>query len=255
MYNKKIKMKGYFVSISCIIFSILFSYFLYAAEYKFTTDKEILSSAITEFTSHSQQPVEACVLEKIEIDGILITFFKDNSDQTVFGFARLLKGVNQRYRIVNATYSQSAYMATIKWHKIETGNENYYAAGGYNFDDNIEAYGLGFYAERSEEIVILKYDINNNQFIDLYAESDLQNELREQKGEDDKYIFDHLADVVLLDKNGNNIRDAYRRNIDDSAGSWSSSATRAELPMLYVFIGIVLILGVLLAVFFYKRIK
>jgi hypothetical protein len=247
MFNKKIKLKGSFASISCIIISILFSYFLYAAEYEFTTDKVVLSSAITDFTSYSQQPVEACVLESIEIDGVLIAFFKDNIDQTVFGFARLVKGVNQRYRIVNAAYSQSAYAATLKWHKVETENENYYAVGGYNFDDNIEAYGLGFYAERSEEIVILKYAINNSQFIDLYAESDLQNELRERKGEDERYILDYLADVVLLDINGNNIRDGYRV-IEDSTGSWSSSTSKAELSMLYVFIGIVLILGILLAI-------
>jgi uncharacterized membrane protein affecting hemolysin expression len=93
----------------------------------------------------------------------------------------------------------------------------------------------------------LKYAINNSQFIDLYAESDLQNELRERKGEDERYILDYLADVVLLDINGNNIRDGYRV-IEDSTGSWSSSTSKAELSMLYVFIGIVLILGILLAI-------
>ena len=112
-FLKKVKKVRIFAAVSCMLLALIGSYLLYSAEYEFSNDKGVLSTAITEYASSSKYPVNAYVLETKEVDGVLIAFFKDNSSSGVYGFARLLKGINQKYRLVNVNFNPGKYSAVV----------------------------------------------------------------------------------------------------------------------------------------------
>ncbi|MDD2480665.1 MAG: zf-HC2 domain-containing protein [Lutispora sp.] len=137
-FLKKIKLSRLIAAVSCILLALIFSYMLYASEYKFTSDKKVLAAAITEYTSHGRYKVaDAYILETKEIDGALIAFFKDNNSPNVYGFARLLKGINMKYRLVSANYGPCAYSAIVDTYRFDTRKGAYYAVGGHNLDKRL----------------------------------------------------------------------------------------------------------------------
>ncbi|MFM1653270.1 zf-HC2 domain-containing protein [Brevibacillus sp. B_LB10_24] len=247
-FLKKIKKTRIIAGVFCLFFALLCSFWLYSKEYTFTSDKGVLSTAITEYTSAGDHSTDAYVLETKEIDGVLIAFFKDNANPNVYGFARLLKGVNQKYRLVNVKYSPSNYSAVLKSYRFDTKKGTCYAVGGYHCE-NIAAYGLRFLEDGYRDTRrLLTFDIRNNQFLDLYSESDLQNTLREQMGEAGQLSLNHSG-LVLLDSKGTDITESYRMPESGDKG-WSASVATMEQFMLYVLIAIVLILGVVFARYF-----
>lgn len=253
-FLKKIKLTRLIAAVSCMLLALIFSYMLYASEYKFTNDKNVLSAAITEYTSHGKHKVaDAYVLETKEIDGVLIAFFKDNGNPNVYGFARLLKGINMKYRLVRANYGPSAYSAVVDTDRFDTKKGSYYAVGGYNLDKNIVSYGFRLYdkdySDSTEDV--LKYNIENSQFLDIKKESDLQKAMRELHGEDKDYSLYFSHRVFLIDSEGNDITENYR--IPNITSSWGAGTGTAELFMLHVFIALVLIIGFIIARYFWSE--
>lgn len=250
-FLKKIKLTRLIAAMSCILLALIFSYMLYASEYEFTSDKKVLSNAITEYTSHGRNKVaDAYVLETKEIDGVLIAFFKDNKNPNVYGFAKLLKGANMKYRLVRASYGPSAYSAIVDTYRFDTSKGAYYAVGGYNLDKNIASYGLRLYDESRSNFAddMLKFNIENSQFLDIKKESDLQKSIKEFEG---SLVFFGHDSTVLLDAEGTDITKSYK--IPNITNTWGAGTGTAELFMLYVFIAIVLILGVIIARYFWSE--
>lgn len=253
-FSKKIKFSKLIAGVSCILLALLSSYMLYASEYKFTSDKKVLSDAITKYASQGRYKVEdAYVLETKEIDGVLIAFFKDNKNPDVYGFARLLKGINMKYRLVSANRGASAYSAVVDIYEFDTRKGKYYAVGGYNLDKNIAYYGLklhdGVYSNSTEDI--LKYSIEKGCFLDIKKKSDIEKSIQELQGENRDHSLYFYHQTVLLDEEGNDITEKYR--IPDGDNSWGAGTGTAELFMLYVFIAIILLLGFVLARYFWSE--
>lgn len=250
-FLKKIKLTRFIAAVSCILLALIFSYMLYASAYEFTNDKKVLSAAITEYTSHGRHKVaDAYVLETKEIDGVLIAFFKDNNNPNVYGFAKLLKGANMKYRLVRANYGPSAYSAIVETYRFDTSKGAYYAVGGYNLDINIASYGLKLYDESRSKFAedMLKFNVENSQFLDVKKESDLQKVIKEDKG---TLVFFGHDSIALLDAEGNDITKSYE--IPNITSTWGAGTGTAELFMLYVFIAIVLILGAIFARYFWSE--
>ncbi len=233
-----------------IIIAIVLSYLIYASEYKFTNDKDDLSAAITEYTSNGRYSVEAYVLETKEVDSVLIAFFKDKSNADVYGFARLSKGFNQKYRLIRANFSPSKYTSLVKAYEFETSKGVYYAIGGHNLDSNVTAYGLEFkYGDfdNTDNSQWVQYDISNSQFIDLHKKSSIQNLLSMDFVENDFYL--NPFHVALLDSEGQDITEEYKK-VDPQNSTWSAGTGTAELFMINVFMAIVLIFGLIMARYF-----
>jgi hypothetical protein len=250
-FLKKIKLTRFIAAVSCILLALIFSYMLYASEYEFTNDKKVLSAAITEYTSHGRHKVaDAYVLETKEIDGVLIAFFKDNNNPNVYGFAKLLKVANMKYRLVRANYGPSAYSAIVDTYRFDTSRGAYYAVGGYNLDKDIASYGLKLYDESRSKFAedMLKFNVENSQFLDVKKESDLQKAIKEYKG---TLVFFGHDSIALLDAEGNDITKNYA--IPNITSTWGAGTGTAELFMLYVFIAIILILGAILARYFWSE--
>lgn len=249
--HSKIRFSRKIAAVVCLLLALIFSYVIYSSEYKFDNDKDILSAAITEYASHGRYALEdANVLETKEIDGILIAFFKDNNNPDVFGFARLLKGLNMKYRLVNASYGPDSYSAVVKTYKFDTNKGTYYAVGGYNCDENIVSYGIRLFDDKDFDTKdILKYNIKNSQFLDILKNSDLQKNMKEIKGKDEEYFFSHRT--VLLDSKGNDITENYF--IPTSNSGWGAGVGTAELFTLNVLVAIVMILGVIFTRYFWRE--
>ncbi len=252
-FLKKIKLTKLIAAISCILLALILSYLLYASEYKFINDKQVLSDGITQYISDNPHKVlDAYVLETKEVDGVLIAFFKDNKDSNVYGFAQLVKGVNLKYRFVSVGFNPSHYSAIVDTHRFETSKGVYYGIGGYNLDENITSYGLRLYDVNRGDLTrdMLKFKVENSQFLDVRKESDLQKSVKELELKGNP-IFYGAYNTALLDVEGKDITENYR--IPNITDTWSTSTATAESFMLYVFIAIVLIIGAILARYFWSE--
>ena len=250
-FLKDIKPGRLIVAASCILLALVLSCMLYYSEYKFTDDKTVLSAAITEYASHGRHKVEdAYVLETRKVDGVLIAFFKDSKNPGIYGFAKFLKGINMRYQLVSANYRPSTYSAFVDTYRFNTRRGKYYAVGGHNLDKNIAFYGLKLFDDSRSEFAkdMLKFDIKNNQFLDIKKESNLQKSI--EKFDGILTLFGH-NDAVILNAEGNDITENYR--MPDITDTWGAGIGTAELFMVYVFIAIVMALGIVLARYFLTK--
>lgn len=250
-FLKKIKKTKIIAALLCIILTLTFSYMIYASEYKYTNDKGVLSTAITEYTSNGQHAVDAYVLETKQIDGNLMVFFKDSSDPDVYGFAKLSKGLNRRYRLINAKFGPSDYSSVVRIYEFETGKGTYYAICGHNIDSKIKEYGLrsfiGSYYHQ-EKSFLQKINVSNTQFLDLYKKSNIMSELGVEEAEANNFSTD-IVSVSLLNSAGNDVTEDYRKTDDINRG-WGAGVGTAELFVLNVMVAIVLILGIIFTRYF-----
>lgn len=245
-FLKKVKRTRILAAVVTIILTLFLSYFLYASEYQYTRDKNSLSMAITEFTSPFDYGIDAYVLETKEMDGVLIATFKDRTRPNVNGVAILNKGLNQRYRIISAKIDSSKYSSVVQIHFTSIKNEPYYIVNGYNLADEIKYYGLDYDAythpghladDRVTESI--KFQVVNQQFMDIYSLEEIENIF--ESSVDIAYHDSRLSETSLYDENGNDVTEEFliENNLDGPKGSIG----KAELFLLNVYIGIILVIG------------
>jgi len=140
--------------------------------------------------------------------------------------------------------------AIVDTYKFDTSKGVYYAVGGYNLDENIASYGLKVFDESRSKLTkdMLKFNIENNQFLDVKKESDLQKDIKEFKG---SLVFFGHDSIALLDAEGNDITKSYK--ISNITNTWGAGTGTVELFMIYVFMAIILILGTIFARYFWNE--
>lgn len=252
-FLKKVKRTRILAAIFTIACTLLLSYFLYASEYKYTNDKSSLAVAITEFTVPFNCAVEAYVLETKEIEGVLIASFRDKSKSNINGVAVLDKGLNQRYRIISANIKPSNYSSVVQIHCISIKNEPYYIISGYNLSDEIKYYGLDYYVylhprnfvrDRVRETI--KFDIENQQFMDVYDIKEIESFL--ENSVDYTFYDARLWETSLYDAEGDEITEDFI--IEDNINGSEGNVAKAELFLIYVFISIILGIGFIITRYF-----
>lgn len=233
----------------CMAITLFLSYLIYYSEYKYTDDKDVLSEVITEFSSPFNNAVDAYVLETKEMNGVLLASFKDRTRENVNGIAVLDKGFNHRYRIISARMETSDYSSVAQIHRIKIKNQLYYIINGYNLSDEIRYYGLDYYAyphpgtlarDRIRETI--KFELTNRQFIDIFSAEEIDS-LREDSI-DYNYDYTQLWGTSLYDEDGNEITEDFI--IENNYTGAGGMVGKAELFILYVFIFIVLGIGLLI---------
>jgi hypothetical protein len=255
-FLKKVKRTRLLAAALCVVLTVVLSYLIYSSEYKFTNNKSSLSTAITEFISPFQYPVDAYVLETKEIDGVLIASFKDQAKRNVYGIAVLVKGINQRYRIVRAKIKASEYSSVLQIYPIEIKNMPYYVVNGYSISDEIMYYGLDYYGysspgDLSKDRVTesVKFDVKNQQFLEIYNVEEIDS-LLEKAAEKPFYNPQlGLETASMYDADGGEITGKFI-NHEETSDQESWGIGKAELFMIYVFIAIVTGLGCILTRYF-----
>lgn len=251
-FFKKIKMTRILAAVIAIILALNFSYMLYATEYKFANDKNILSAGITEFLSRSS--VNAYVLETKEVDGKLIATFKDSTRTNVNGVAIFTKGFNQKYRIISAEVKTSDYSSVLQVFPIKIKDERYFVISGYNLSDKIRYYGLDYNAytnpgsvSKDQVNVSIKFDVKNQQFIEIYSNEYMDKLFNESM--QDKLYNPGLVSTSMYGADGTEVTENYRIH-EDTGNSISASQVKEDLSTIYISMWAVVELGIILAAFF-----
>jgi len=248
-FLKKIKKARVAAGIFSIILALLFVYLLYSAEFKYTHDKGVLSAAITEYVSSSLYPVDAYVLETREIKGVLIAYFKDHANPNVYGFARLSKGINQKYRLMNVKYKPIPYATGAHMYSFKIGDEAYVAVGCHRCVAPAAAYGLRILGDHTfEGKDVITFAIPNEQFLEIHKEAEILDAARQRTGIENVFVFSDYSSIVLANGDGEDITERFK--VDLGEQNWSASTATAGQFMLYVFMIIVLVLGGVLARYF-----
>ena len=253
-FLKKVRRTKKIAAAICVVLTLVLSYLLYASEYHYTLDKGDLSSAITEFIypSHLSQilpPCEAYVLETKSVGGTLIASYKDLINKDNYGVAVFKKGWNNQYRIIASQSETSEYSSVVQFYRIEISNKRYYVVNGYNLASDVGFYGLDFadYIDMDNQAIkTLRFAVKNPQFLDIYLAEDIDEQaVGERTDESYRYL---IRSTSLYDTSGIEITEKYKN--ESVSTPVDSGAGKAELFMLYVYIAIIMVFGVVLTRYF-----
>lgn len=252
-FLKKVKRTRLLAAALCIVLTLVLSYLLYHSEYHYTIDKGDLSTAITEFTTPFEPAFEAYVLETQMVGNTLIASFKDQAHADNYGVAILVKGLNQRYRIIRTQINASDYSSVVQFFPLKIRNERYYAVSGYNLSSDIHYYGLDYdaymnpgYLSKDRVTQSIQFEVKNPQFLEIYPADELDNRAVKESSET-LYNY-HLTEASLYDVNSNEITESFRN--ENPGARAHSGAGKAELFLLYVYIAIVIGLGIIITRYF-----
>jgi len=237
-----------------ILLTLILTYVVYAMEFSYALDKTELSLAVSEFTAPFDHPVDAYVLETHSIGRDLFVSFKDRNQESVNGIAQFVKGVNNRYRILRVQIRPSEYSSVVQHYSIESGKERYIAVSGYNLSEEIAQYGLDYSAytmpgDLSDYRIRIpvKFDKDNLQFLHVYEEDELLEIVR--SAQEITIHNPRLTGSSFYDEKGNEITENFRLAEEDiQQGGYGGG--KAELFLLYVFMGIIAGFGVIMARYF-----
>jgi len=195
-------------------------------------------------------PLHAAAWETIE-NHLFIFYFADNSEN-VHGIIHLVRGLNGKYRILEAEISPSEYSGGLYGGNLTpTGTEGelFYLAG-YNCRDiyraKVEFMGVDGSGEIAQSFV-QSFDLTSDDFLKLMDRDTLDAELSVPDGTARIY----MKDMRLFDKAGQDITSQYAG--DPPAASWNSGKTTAETFLLYVYMGIAALLGIAFIRYFLHR--
>jgi len=187
------------------------------------------------------------------IDNHLFIFFGADNEENVHGVMHLVRGVNGKYRTLEASYGPSQYTAGVYGESLTPKGTDWklYMVAGDNCRDiySAEVHYIGLdYDGINPYTAVKTYELSDSNFLWIMEQSDLEREL----GFSDKDIIGlHMDDVRLLNKNGEDITDEYK---DESmTASWGAGKGTAEFFLLYVYMGIVAALGVVFIRYFLRK--
>lgn len=253
-FLRKIKRTRLFAAALCLVLSLGLSYLTYASEFKYINDKSNLSAAITAYAAPFHNPVNAYVLETKDLAGTLVVTFKDRERPEVNGVALFTRGMNQRYRIIQATFKTSEHSAVVQVFRENIHDKRYYIVSGYNLADQIQGYGIAYNAYRypgynSEDRVqqVLSFNVENSQFLELFKVEDLDAQVT-RLSDETLYNY-HLSTPLLFNAEGVDITDNYLIQ-DNPQKEVSHSIGTAERGVLYALIVMIMMVGIIMIRYF-----
>ena len=187
-----------------------------------------------------------------EADGHLLIAYGSDGPDNIHGIVHLVRGINGKYEALDASMSPFPYTAGVWGYSISPkgSDQKLFALAGEGcreiYSVQVEFRVFNEEATRYES-VFRTYDIPEPNFLWLMDRDDL----RESLGVDPEAPMDFFADVRFLDKNGNDVTDQYR---DDTVQqTWAGSKGTAETFLLYVYLGIVALLGIVMIRYFLRK--
>lgn len=183
----------------------------------------------------------------------LFIFYQADNDENVHGIMHLVRGINGKYRPVEAGYSPSPYPDGVYGTSLTPRNTdwNLFALAG---DQCREIYSAKVFFMGTDSTGndtyhgTNTYELTEPNFLQIMDFNDVVQELG---WEDNNVANLYIEDIQLLDQAGSDITDQYR---DPSiTASWGSGKTTAETFMLYVYMGIVALVGVIFIRYYLRR--
>ena len=184
---------------------------------------------------------------------LYVAYAADNADR-VHGILTMKRGINGKYRPMNTSESPFPYTAGVwtgnVWANGDADNKYFFVMGD-NCQD-IASVHLSFSVwtggDAESKTAEKTFDITEPDFLWIFEGKSFAKELGLSTGETNGIFTDA---VVLLDKNGNDVTDQYRDdNVNDS---WGASKSTAESFLIYVYMGIVAVVGIVVVKYFLRK--
>ena len=184
---------------------------------------------------------------------LYVAYAADNADH-VHGILTMKRGINGKYRPMNTSESPFPYTAGVwtgnVWANGDADNKYFFVMGD-NCQD-IASVHLSFSVwtggDAESKTAEKTFDITEPDFLWIFEGKSFAKELGLSTGETNGIFTDA---VVLLDKNGNDVTDQYRDdNVNDS---WGASKSTAESFLIYVYMGIVAVVGIVVVKYFLRK--
>ena len=198
-------------------------------------------------------PVRAVAWQTI--DNHLFIFFGADNEENVHGVMHLVRGVNGKYRALESSYSPSQYTAGVYGESLTPKGTDWslFMLAGDNCRDIYSAevhYMAHRYDGEDLSPVMKTYTLSEPNFMWIMDEAELIQEFGLEL-ENGQLVRLYITDIRLMDKNGEDITDEYK---DESmTASWGAGKGTAELFLLYVYMGIVAVLGIVFIRYFLRR--
>ena len=247
-----------------LVLTLWCMWWLYGQEFRYPNTEagrmEILQNYIVAGEGMSLRHVEPedplrCIAWQ-EVKGNLFVFYGADNDDNVHGIVRLTRGLNGKYRTEEASMNPFPYTAGIygeNFNDIE-GEEDFdlFALGGDNcreiYEAQIEFYVYPGTEGRVHDKIKANFSIPEPDFLWMFTSE----EMCEKLGVDPEHTEGFQVDEVrLLDKDGNDVTDQYRAPGVEQ--NWGSGKGTAEQFLLYVYMGIVALLGLVIVKYFLRK--
>ncbi|MBS4960886.1 MAG: zf-HC2 domain-containing protein [Clostridiales bacterium] len=255
----KIKRIRLFSALLAAAIALLGIFALYESEFHYENTQAGRLEALMDFLPSSSDSGTGTITEETPLsvvaygqtDHRLFLFFSAENKDRVHGMMHLVKGLNGKYRIVNASYTpfpytQGVYTASF-WGK---GTEDALIVIAGDSCRDIYSAKIAYWVNTgtSPQVLEKTYPLKELNFLWLKSQEDLQKELGLSDSEIGRI---DIKEVFFLDQKGTDITEQF---FDPSVTqSWSSSKSKAEMGLLYVYMAIAAILGAIFVRYFLKE--
>lgn len=184
---------------------------------------------------------------------LYVAYAADNADR-VHGILTMKRGINGKYRPLDTSESPFPYTAGIwtgnLWTNGDTNNKYFFLAGDSCRD--IASVRLSFYVwtngDAQSNTAEKTFAITEPDFLWIYEGKSFAKELGISTSETNG-IFTN--EMILLDNDGNDVTDQYR---DEAVNdNWGSGKSTAERSLIYVYMGIVAVVGIVVVKYFLRK--
>lgn len=195
-------------------------------------------------------PLRAVAWQTVE--NHLLIFYRADTEENIHGIVHLVKGINGKYRILDASIDPSAYAAGIYGFGLSPKNTDWqlFALAGADCRDihSAEVHFFGIDQSGDSHRASAIYALSGEDFLRIVETETLVKEL----GLDDEQVERlYVDEVQLFDKDGCDVTEKYKTL--DKDPSWGSGKGTAELGLLYVYMGIVALLGIIFVRYFLRK--
>lgn len=188
----------------------------------------------------------------------LYIYYAAENEDHIHGILRLVRGINGKYRPLDASITPFPYTAGVQGQEIRAGNTSpdhrkgwLYALAGDNcagihsaavtYRGELKSSGQTYTWEKT-------YPITEPCFLWLTEWDALEADLGIPEG---TLLSIFADDIRLLDENGQDITEQFRDESVDAA--YSGGKSTAELFLVYLFMGIAAALGIVFVRYFLRR--
>lgn len=257
-FLKRVKRTRLIAAILTFVVTVFCMWWLYDLEFHYENTEAGRLAAVCDYIPSEGiaevplgTPIQAVAWQ--EIDNHLFIFYMADNDENVHGIMHLDRGINGKYRALEASMDPSPFASGLYGQSLRPKGTDWelFALAGYNcreiYSAQVQFSCSDPYEERLHHTA-RTYELTGSDFLNIVPKEELLQTL----GLDEQSIENiYVDDIRLLDQNGSDITEQY---MDDSVNrSWSGGKTTAETVLLYVFIAITALVGLVFIRYFLRR--
>lgn len=187
------------------------------------------------------------------IDNHLFIFYFADNGENVHGVVHLVRGINGKYRPLNASESPSRYSGGLYGGSVTARgiDENLFYLAGYNCRDIYRAeavFRASLVTGDDSEPFTYSFALDGENFLKVMTFDEVKETISNVP---ENAVSVYLEDVRLFDKDGQDITEQYKD--EEMIPSWGGGLGTAETFMVYVFMALAAALGIVFIRYFLRR--